>query len=87
MKLIAKPIDMVVWTDKSGMINPVRFRITNKDEGEAVIKVDRVMARDKERFNGNKMYIYKCQSSINNKQKVFELKYELDTCKWMLWKI
>jgi hypothetical protein len=87
MKIVAKPIDVVSWTNKSGFINPVRFRITNGEEAESVIKIDKVIIRDSEKFNGNKMYVYKCQSCINGIQKLFELKYELDTCKWMLWKI
>lgn len=87
MKVVAKPIDIVSWTDKTGEINPVRFRITNEDEGETVIKVDRVITHDLERLNGNKMYLYRCQSRINGVEKIFELRYEVSTCKWMLWKI
>lgn len=87
MKVIAKPVDMVCWTDKAGIVKPVRFRITDEDQGELVIKVDRLIATDLEKLNGNKMYVYKCQSCINGVQKIIELKYELDTCKWMLWKI
>lgn len=87
MKVVAKPIDIVSWTDKTGAINPVRFRITNEDEGETVIKVDRVITHGLERLNGNKMYLYRCQSRINGVEKIFELRYEVSTCKWMLWKI
>lgn len=87
MKVLAKPIDIVTWTDKTGAINPVRFRITNENESETVIKVDRIITHDLERLNGNKMHIYKCQSCINGIQKIYELKYELDTCKWVLWKM
>lgn len=87
MKVVAKPIDMVLWVDKEGTINPVRFRIINEEESTAVIKVDKIICRDKERLNGNIMYIFKCQSCINGVQRMFELKYELETCRWMLWKI
>lgn len=87
MKLVAKSIEMVSWTDKVGKINPVRFRITNDDASETVIKVDKVITKDIEKFNGNKMYLYKCQSYIDGAQKLFELKYEIETCKWVLWKI
>lgn len=87
MKVIAKPIDIVLWVDKEGAITPVRFRIMNEENSAAVIKINKIICRDKERFNGNIMYIFKCQSYINGMQKIFELKYELETCKWMLWKI
>lgn len=87
MKLVAKPIDIVTWTNKQGVINPVRFRITNEDESVMVIKIDRIVEHDLEKLNGNKMYIYKCMSCIDGIDKRFEIKYEIETCKWMLWKI
>lgn len=87
MKVVAKSIDVVTWIDKTGKINPVRFRITREDEAEKIIKIDRVITCDIERLNGNKMYLYECQSCINGIEKRFELKYELSTCKWMLWKM
>lgn len=87
MKIIAKPIDMVCWFEKTGIPHPVRFKITAEDESEKVIKVDRVIAMDKEKLAGNEMLTFKCQSTIKNVQRPFELKYELRTCRWMLYKI
>lgn len=39
MKIVAKLIEVVAWTDTSGNINPVRFKITNEDESNSVIKI------------------------------------------------
>ena len=87
MKVIAKPIDMVSWTDKAGNVHPVRFRLQQVDESYVTIKVDRVVCKELEKLAGNKMLVYKCQSIIDGVQKIFELKYELGTCKWILYKI
>jgi hypothetical protein len=87
MKIIAKPIEMVAWTDTKGNINPVRFKIVNEDESYSVIKIDRVLYVDKERLAGNHMLLFKCQSVINGAEKLYEIKYELSTCMWMLFKI
>lgn len=87
MKTIAKSIQMVSWTDEKGDIHPVRFKLQNEDESFCVIKVDRVLLKDKERLGGNPMLIYRCQSTISGVERIFELKYELGTCKWILWKI
>jgi hypothetical protein len=87
MKVLAKPIDMVSWTDKAGKINPVRFRLQTEEGGNEVIKVDKIFTREKEKLAGNEMLLFKCQSVINNQQKLLELKYELRTCKWILWKM
>jgi len=87
MKIIAKEIEMVSWTDTKGNINPVRFRIANEDESISVIKIDKVITVDKEKLAGNLMLAYKCLSVINEVDRIYQLKYELGTCKWMLFKI
>jgi hypothetical protein len=87
MKTLAKPIDIVCWFEKTGIPHPVRFKVSREDESETVIKVDRVITVDKEKLAGNDMMVFKCQSVINNTARLFELKYEIRTCKWILFKI
>jgi hypothetical protein len=87
MRVVAKPIEVVCWTDISGNINPVRFKITNEDESNSVVKIDRVICVDKERLAGNDMLVFKCQSVINKTERLYEIKYELRTCKFILFKI
>ena len=87
MKIVAKLIEVVSWTDTKGNINPVRFRITNEDESNYVIKIDKIICVDKEKLAGNNMLVFKCQSVINGFDRLYELKYELQTCRWILFKI
>ena len=83
MKTLMKPIEMIAWFDMSGTPRPIRFRI----DGNIVQRVDMVMTITEEKLAGNRMKIYRCQSEINGAVKPFELKYELQTCKWFLYKI
>lgn len=85
MKVVAKPIEMVAWFNKEG-IHPTRFRIEGKD-GNVVIKIDRVIKKDLEKLAGNPMLVFTCESEINGQRKPYEIKYELNTMKWMLFKI
>ena len=87
MKVVAKPISMVAWFDPKGMPHPVRFKIESEEEADVVIKVGRVVTQEKEKFCGNHMLIFNCQSVINGAQKMYQIKYELSTCKWILFKI
>ena len=87
MKVVVKPIEMVSWSDTKGNINPVRFRIANEDESISVIKIDKVITVDKEKLAGNIMLVYKCQSVIKGLERLYEIKYELSSCKWILFKI
>jgi hypothetical protein len=87
LKVVAKQIEMVAWFNIKGMPKPVRFRIENEDESYRVIKIDKVVTMDKEKLAGNEMLVFKCQSLIDGVLKMFEIKYELRTCKWILFKI
>lgn len=87
MKIVALPIEMVSYTDKFGAIKPVRFRMQVEDEPVQVIKIDKVIVKETEKLAGNLMIAYKCQSLIGNVERLFEIKYELATCKWILFKI
>ena len=77
---------MIAWFTEEGIPHPVRFKI-GKDESSQVIKIKNVRYRSEEKFAGNKMLIFRCQGVVNDALREFELKYELETCKWFLFKI
>lgn len=81
MKVLMKPIEMIAWFDLGGIPRPIRFRV----DGE-VIKVHICTITD-EKMAGNRMKIYRCQSEIDGQLKLFELKFELQTCKWFLFRM
>lgn len=87
MKIVARPIEVVSYTDNKGDVRPLKFRLQTETETEMVIKVDKIISREIEKLAGNPMLLFRCQSLIDNVQKQFEIKYELQTCKWMLYKI
>jgi len=87
MKVLAKEIEMLFWSDKKGNLKPIRFRIENNDETLSTIIIDKVITVDKEKLAGNHMLVYKCQSVIKGQERLYELKYSFDTCKWILWKM
>lgn len=84
---MGKPIEVISYTDDKGDIRPLRFRLKIEDDTVKVIKVDKVIVKETEKLAGNIMFIFKCQSLIDNVLKLFEIKYDLKTCKWMLYKI
>jgi len=87
MKVVKKSIEMIAWFNQEGIPHPIKFRIMDNKESWIVIKVDRIIKRDTEKLAGNKMIVFRCQSIINGVEKIYEIKYELDTCKWILFKI
>lgn len=86
MKVVAKPIKCIAYFDENGIPSPMKFQIIS-DNGNKTIKVHQVIHKEIEKLAGNKMYVFDCQSEINNTLRRYQLKYEFDTCKWMLFKI
>ena len=76
-----KPIEMIAWFTLDGVLNPIRYKLDS-----VVIKVQ-VTSKSEEKLAGNRMIVYRCQGEINGELKPFELKYELQTCRWYLFKM
>ena len=86
MKILMQPIEMIAWFTREGVPHPIKYRLRQNEEN-ITVRVDRVMIRSEEKLAGNRMLLYRCQSVINGIEKVYELKYELGTCKWFLYKM
>ena len=82
MKIFMDPIEMIAWFDIPGTPRPIRFRHAGN-----VVKVEMIHRISEGGLVGNPMKIYECQSELHGEMKRFELKYELSTCKWFLYKI
>jgi hypothetical protein len=87
MKIVAKVIEVIAWFKENGDIRPIKFRMAGAQSEMVIVKIDQIIAVEKEKFAGNVMYLFQCQSEIEGELKRFELKYEVDTCRWILFKI
>ncbi len=87
MKVFMKPIKMIFYSEENGVITPLKFQMLNQEKEYFTVKVDNIMLRQEEKLAGNRMLIYRCQSEIDGMEKVYELKYEVSTCKWYLYKM
>jgi len=87
LKVVVKPIEMISYTNREGVPRPVKFRVESEDKTFLTIKVDKVIQTELEKYAGNRMYKFRCQSIISGTEKIYEIKYEIDTCKWILYKI
>lgn len=86
MKIIAKPVEMIASFTREGILRPIRYRLMDEDE-EVVVNVDQVLTRAEEKDGRDRVMLFRCQSVVGGVQKVFELKFEVQTGKWLLWKM
>lgn len=94
MKIVAEPVDMIAkfasGDKKRGASEkplPCKFRYTDLAGIAREIHVDRIISSDLEVSGGVRAYIYRCQSVVENMEKIYELKYIIGDCRWELYKI
>ena len=87
MKILMRKVKMIFWTDENGRITPIRFLMRQEDESVVKVGSIRIVERKEEKLAGNRMLIFVCQSVIGGVERVFELKYEMTTCRWFLYKM
>lgn len=86
MKVLMQPIEMVARFTENGSPRPVRFKATFADD-PVIINIDEILFKAEEKLAGSRALIFRCQSQVKGILKVFELKYELNTCQWFLYKL
>lgn len=87
MKMIDQPCETVCFFDKDGNIRPQRIRITDNNGEQQVIIITEAFEKYEGKVEGVECIIYKCQSNFENEVKVFELKFNKNEMKWLLFKM
>ncbi|WP_326910486.1 hypothetical protein [Sedimentibacter sp. MB31-C6] len=79
MKILNEPIKVMVIFNTDGKIQPVKFRLDDK-----VVRIERIMKFYEEKIVGNTRLVFVC---LHKGKDIFELKYELDSRTWYLFKM
>ncbi len=86
MKIVAKPIDMIFRSTSSGQIKPLRFKIID-DQTAKIIEIDKIVKIENSKLAGQDALIFTCQSIVDDIIKLYELRYTVTNCQWVLYKI
>ncbi len=86
MKVLMKTVDMIFLSTSEGAITPLKFRFTEGDQS-TTIRIDRIIERKEEKLAGNRMLVFTVQSVLNGIERIFEMKYEIQSFKWYLYKL
>ena len=82
MKILSTPIEVLAHFETDGTSHPLRLKLNGE-----TIKIEQVVSVTEEKLAGNRMLIFRCQSEIDGVLRPFEIKFELGTCRWYLWKM
>lgn len=86
MKMLRQPVDMIAVFHKNEPPEPYKFRCSREGR-DYEIKVEKVVDIALEQYGNTKNYIYRCQSIIGRRERVYELKYIGSKVSWELYKI
>ncbi|NMA64899.1 MAG: hypothetical protein GX957_01490 [Clostridiaceae bacterium] len=87
MKVLMKSVDMICLSNSEGIITPIKFRFRKEGHEPRVIRIDRIIDKKEEKIAGNRMLVFTLQTTIDGIERIFEMKYEIQTFKWYLYKI
>lgn len=78
MKIVNKPIKVMAIFQPDGKIEPIKFRLEDN-----VVSIKKIVKTYEEKIVGNKRVVFVCE---HNNCDLYELKYELDSKVWYLFK-
>ena len=78
MRILNEPIKVIATFYPDGKVEPIKFRLDDN-----VVYVQKVVKTYEEKTVGNKRLVFVCQ---HNNSDLYELKYELDSKVWYLFK-
>lgn len=87
MKTIAKPIQMISWTEEDGSIHPLRFKVQEQEGTLGVYKILKMYTCSLDTIAGDKVIIFTCEINMHEFSKICELRYYVDACQWNLFKL
>lgn len=86
-EIVNIPIQMISVCSTVGDLTPLRFRFENNEHSVETIDVNSVHSYQDTKFNGIKEIQYVCSAFINDTEKLFILKYNVNSHKWIMFKM
>lgn len=80
------PIQVIVHCDAGGELRPLRFRYEDSQHRLHTVQIDQVTDSRKVEFVGIAAILYLCKAKAEGKEHLYELKYTIQTQKWVLFR-
>lgn len=77
-------IEVIAVFDTCGKFQPLRFRFQGEDSQLHRVDIDKVLSVQKVTYVGIESMIYLCRAQLEDRERVFELKYTVRSHDWEL---
>lgn len=84
MELSSKPLQVLSVCAADGRLRPLRFRYEDEAQMLQTIRVDQILSTKKVQYVGAEALIFLCRASLDQREHLFELRYDVREHRWVL---
>jgi hypothetical protein len=81
------PVQMLCYVSTQGEFTPIHFRFEDDEHHLLTVDVTKILTHKTTSFNGIKEIHYICKAPIGEKEVMFDLKYTVESHKWVIFKL
>ena len=78
------PVDVISMCSANGDIRPLRLRMESEDHQLMRVDIDEVVSSKPIQYVGIEAIMFLCRAMVEEKERLFELKYTIRTHSWCL---
>lgn len=82
--MMGQPIEVIAHCGADGTMEPLRFRYETLDHQLMRVLIDRVVRKEQITHVGAEALVFLCRATEEERQRLFELRYELRSHRWAL---
>lgn len=80
------PIQLISSCSTLGDFTPLKFRFEDEEHHIVTVNISDILSTREHKINGIHELIYTCRAYINGASRLFELKYNVNTHKWLIFR-
>lgn len=78
------PVDVICVCSANGDIRPLRFRMESENHQLLRVDIDEIVSCSQVQYVGIEAQIFLCRATVEERKKLFELKYTIRSHTWCL---
>jgi hypothetical protein len=87
VKIYDKPIDVIDRINVKGEHTPLKFRVMDEEGAYKSFKIESILCKDELKIRGQRVLVFECTTIINDVVMPLQLRFNVTSCKWVLFKI
>lgn len=87
MPMVNKPVEVIIEVDIKGNIKPMKMRYEDENGELQVVKFDSAAEIPVPLYDKKSYKKFSCSCIVDGIKRTYELKYFIQTCKWIICKV